>query len=77
MNEIIKFEVGKEYGTGSICDSNCIFKFTVISRTEKTVTINSHRGTVRRRIGIFKGQEVISPLGTYSMSPSLWASELC
>lgn len=39
-NEYKKFEVGRTYATRSVCNSECIFKITIIKRTEKTVTID-------------------------------------
>lgn len=70
-----KFIVGNTYTTRSICDHDCIFSFKVIKRTEKTVTITSSFGTVRRKIGYdyCDGSEFIAPLGLYSMSPTLTA----
>ena len=32
-----QFETGKTYTTRSICDQNCIFSITVISRTASTI----------------------------------------
>lgn len=34
-NEYKKFEVGRTYATRSVCNSECIFKITIIKRTEK------------------------------------------
>ena len=72
-----KFEVGKTYGVRSICDSDCIFWFKVVKRTAKTVTITDGRDTWRRGIWMdpewFGDNEVIRPLGKYSMSPILVA----
>jgi hypothetical protein len=74
-----KFEVGKTYSTRSICDYNCIFSFTVVKRTEKTITLN-YRGNeykVRIRTGSFydpnNTDEWAYPLGQYSMSPFIEA----
>lgn len=33
-----KFEIGKEYFTRSICDSECIFSIKITGRTAKTVS---------------------------------------
>ena len=43
-NEYKKFEVGRTYATRSICNSECMFKITIIKRTEKTVTIDKGNG---------------------------------
>jgi hypothetical protein len=73
--EPAKFIVGREYRTRSICDSNCIFRFKVLARTEKTVTIETGRNkSVRRKITVRDGVEQIYPHGQYSMAPVLRAS---
>lgn len=75
--KMTKFLVGKTYSTRSICDYDCIFSFTVLSRTEKTVTITDNRDrTVRRKVRPVNGYEAIDPLGRYSMSPVLTAEDL-
>lgn len=71
-----KFQVGKTYATRSICDHNCIFSYTIVSRTEKTVTIKSGDKTTRRKVREYDGAEVIDPLGRYSMSPVLSANKV-
>ena len=43
-----QFEVGKTYEQRSICDHNCIWRFTVISRTAQTVTLKDERGDVKK-----------------------------
>lgn len=74
-----KFEVGKKYATRSICNSNCIWTYTVIARTEKTVTISDGKETKKCRINAkfstYRGAETILPEGNYSMCPMLDASE--
>lgn len=47
-NEYKKFEVGRTYATRSVCNSECIFKITIIKRTEKTVTIDEGNGKTKR-----------------------------
>ncbi len=75
MEKIAKFEVSKIYSCRSVCDSNCIFSFEVISRTEKTVTIKSRMdGVVTKKIKISDNAEYILPMGSYSMSPLLRAN---
>lgn len=70
---IIQFEVGKTYTCRSICDWDCIYSFTIVRRSEKTVTIKSHGKEVRRTIRVADGSEQIDPHGRYSMSPVLRA----
>lgn len=69
------FEVGKTYGTPSICDHECIFKVTVTKRTEKTVTITGFRDK-RCKIHVDEhGVEFIMP-ENYSMAPIFHATEV-
>ncbi len=78
-----KFEVGKTYICRSFCDYGCVWKFKVIKRTEKTVTIEEQglakeakqniKGTYRIHTHSSGGVEIIRPLGTYSMTPILSA----
>lgn len=71
-----RFEVGRTYRCRSICDYDCIFSFTILARTEKTVTIKHHNNTVRRKVRLSDGVEAIDPHGRYSMSPVLRATDL-
>ena len=68
-----KFNVGTTYTTRSIGDHECIFSFTVISRTAKTVELKSRFGTKKRKIFIYDGRECVMPVGSYSMAPMLKA----
>lgn len=72
----MKFIVGKTYSVRSICDYDCVFKFEVLARTDKTVTIKKHGNVVRRKIRVSDGVEKIDPLGRYSMSPVLSADKV-
>lgn len=72
-----KFEIGKTYSMRSICDHECEWTYTVIARTAQTITISDGREEKRCRVckGIseMNGQEIIFPLGQYSMAPRLRA----
>jgi len=72
----MKFEVGKTYWTRSICDHECIFRFSILSRTAKQVTINVHGKTVRRGISEWNGVETFAPFGRYSMAAIISADKL-
>ena len=78
---LAKFKVGETYSTRSICDYDCIFSFTVVSRTARTVVIKYHNDRIMRRkiriVGISKTHEAecIDPLGQYSMAPVLIATD--
>jgi hypothetical protein len=75
-NAPAKFEVGKTYATRSICDHDCIFRFEVVSRTEKFVTLSAHGKLRRRKVRLYDGVERCDPHGVYSMSPVLGADDL-
>jgi len=73
-----KFEIGKEYSMRSACDHECVWTYTVIDRTEKTITLKDDSGKIIKR-GISKQTseylkaEAVRPLGSYSMAPILVA----
>lgn len=69
------FQIGKTYSARSICDYDCIFSWTVVSRTAKFLTLNGSMG--KRRAGVFEngGVEHCRPLGRYSMSPVIHADQ--
>lgn len=76
------FEIGREYSTCMICDSNCIIRARVLRRTAATVTmkIEGPLGGVKtlrimRNSIKFFGCEAVKPLGTYSMAPTLTADD--
>ncbi len=62
-----QFQVGNTYSTRSICDYDCIFGFTILARTAKSVTINVNGKTVRRGLSIYENSEEFKPYGSYSM----------
>lgn len=72
-----QFEVGKTYSMRSIGDHDCVWTYTVIARTAKTITISDGREEKRcivcKGISEMNGQEIIFPLGQYSMAPRLRA----
>jgi hypothetical protein len=71
------FEAGRTYWTRSICDSDCIFRATIIRRTAKSVWIKSMNGeTVRRSIELHDGVEHIYPHGRYSMAACIGADRV-
>jgi hypothetical protein len=69
----VQFQIGKTYQSRSLCDHNCIFSFTILARTAKTITFDSHGKTQRRGVNVVDGAEYCRPLGTYSMCPSIRA----
>lgn len=70
-----KFEVGNTYSTRSICDYECVFSYRVVSRTDRTITIENRHGHISRR-GVkadADGNEFCYPQGRYSMAPVISA----
>jgi hypothetical protein len=63
----MKFQVGRTYATRSIGDYDCIFSFTILGRTAKTVTTEVHGKTVKRGLTVYDGVEQFKPFGSYSM----------
>lgn len=73
-----KFIVGNTYKVRSICDHNCIWEYTVVKRTAKTVTLKDDTGhIVTCRINAYvserRNKESVYPMGHYSMCPILSA----
>lgn len=78
-----KFETGKIYEMVSPCDSECIWRYKIMKRTASTITIKSlgwdGRPEVRtcrvsKKVSEYFGEEIIYPLGKYSLCPSLNAA---
>jgi len=81
----LKFQVGKTYACRSICDHECVFTFTVVSRTAQSIVIagnanlpmaNPAIGGARRKVRVWNGVEQVDPLGRYSMAPVLGADDV-
>ena len=70
-----QFQVGQSYATRSICDYDCIYRFTILGRTAKTVKISAHGEVKTCRISVYNDVEQIKPFGSYSMCCILGADE--
>ena len=72
-----KFEVNKEYTSRSICDSECILKVKILSRTNKTAVIYTGDKIKRTKIHVdpYTNGEYIQP-DKYSMSPIYRANNI-
>jgi hypothetical protein len=69
MEAAVKFQVGQELATRSFADWDCIFRFKVLSRTAKFVTLEYYGEPKRVGIKIDRdGVEYCLPLGNYSMA---------
>lgn len=70
------FNIGDELSCRSICDWDCIYRFTVIARTKKFVTLRYYGEDKRVGIKIDRdGNEMCLPFGNYSMAACLRAGE--
>jgi hypothetical protein len=73
-NIMTTFNVNQTYSVKSICDSECVFSYTVIKRTAKRITIKDKFNRIEKRgISIINGQEICYPEGKYSMCPVIRA----
>jgi hypothetical protein len=74
---MLKFEPNKKYTGRFICDSECIFEFEVISRSDKRIEILDSCSGKPKKIGVtldHEGNEMAYPFGKYSMAPCIRAS---
>jgi len=62
-----QFRIGHTYYDRSACDHECIFEFTILARTAKTVTIEQRGKISKRGLSVYDGIEQFKPFGTYSM----------
>ena len=73
---MIKFKVGKSYKMNSLCDTDCVWSYTVVRRTAKTLWIKCEADQVTsNRISVYDNIERVYPLGKYSMCPVLTAEK--
>lgn len=75
----VYFVAGLTYSGHSIGDYNCVWLYTVISRTAKQVTlqeVGSSKPSKRFGTRLYNGIEHCSPHGRYSMSLSLAADNV-
>lgn len=74
-----KFEIGKTYTMRSIGDHDCVWTYTVVKRTAKTITISDGTETktcrVNAQVSEDRNAETIFPVGRYSMCPTLSADK--
>lgn len=72
------FETGKTYQTRLICDSDCIVRLNVISRTAKTIkaSVNGEETKTFRIFLTYDNFEAVRPYGSYSMAPIISADKL-
>lgn len=73
---LTRFEIGQEVSARSACDYDCIFRFTVVSRTAKFVTFRYFDQLKKVAIREYRGVEYAYPLGLHSMAPSVYADRV-
>jgi hypothetical protein len=68
-----QFEIGKTYTTSSACDSDCVFSWTIVSRTAKSVKLVGDliKSPVNKKIYTYGESETVFPLGMFSMAPAI------
>lgn len=76
MNTITTFEVGKTYWERSICNYDCIYRITVLSRTAKTIKVREHQEIKTLRIKVRRDVEQVKPHGSYSMAAVIGADQV-
>ena len=78
----INFETGKTYFCRSACDHNCIFTYTVVRRTAKSVWLKEEGrhyrklAPKRRTVKMDGNTEYVLPDGSYSMCSFLSATKV-
>jgi len=69
------FTAGKTYKCRSICDSDMFFSIKVISRTAKTLVVDTDMEKGKKlRVFDLGGIEAVRPMGNYSMCPVIRAA---
>ena len=72
-----KFEAGKTYACRSVCDYECVWTFTIASRTDKTIkTACGKTLRINATLTAMNNAESVFPRGRYSMAPILTADKL-
>jgi len=64
------FEIGKTYFAIFVTDSSLRPQFQIITRTEKTVTVNVYGKAKNLKVFRMDECEVFYPFGKYSMAPA-------
>jgi len=81
--EVVRFKENEMYYCVSLCNTNCVWRFTCVKVTNNTVTLEGDfpSGITRRRVRlghILNNQGVLvqtcKPLGRYRMAPTLNAA---
>ncbi len=73
-----KFEIGKTYECKSVCNHDCVWRYTVTARTASMITVMDNHGEVKKlrinkSLSEYRNAESVYSLGKYSMCPILSA----
>jgi hypothetical protein len=73
----ITFEAGKTYTCSAFREDDHVYSFEVVRRTAKMIWTKRDGKDKEKasRVRLIDGVEVASPMGRYSMSPTIWASQ--
>jgi len=73
-----KFQQGKTYFFGSVCDADFRQEVKITKRTEKSIWFRCpmKKRIIRKSIYIYDGMERAKPFGSYSMAPIMSASKV-
>lgn len=70
------FIVGQTYTDRAASDWDTVYRYKIVARTEKTLTIEQHGKTFKRGIRVHQGVETCRPDGSYSMCPFIRADRM-
>ena len=73
--DIVRFQVGEQVATRSLADWDCVFRFTVVARTEHFVTFDYFGDKKRAKVSVWDGRECCAPLGRHSMAVRVFAGK--
>ena len=71
------FQVGATYACLSVCDSECVWSFTIVARTASTIkTACGKTLRLNKVLSNYNNAETVLPMGNYSMCPILTAKKV-
>lgn len=74
---IIQFKVGEVYECRSLCCYDSIYRWKVIPRTAKQLTLvemdHTNAKPFKRGVRVYEGKETCRPNGSFSMCPVIFA----
>lgn len=71
---MITFKTGSTYTCRSVCDYDCVWSYTIASRTAKTIKTTCGKSLrINAQLTAYNNAETVFPRGHYSMAPILRA----